>query len=99
MIFYYRNKFSIVIFRRSGTTENYKFRQQSSTPSYSGDTNVQNSISNSNRSPLPPSEAQDRLDDSVRMLLEAADGLNGRKSEGHDGDVHRISILNTRLYI
>ena len=55
-----------------------------------------NSAANSNRSPLPPSEAQDRLDDSVRMLLEAANGLNGRKSEGVDGDAHRISILNTR---
>ena len=48
------------------------------------------------RSPLPPSEAQDRLDDSVRLLLEAADGLNGRKGETIHEDAHRISILNTR---
>ena len=57
---------------------------------------LQNSISSSNKSHLPPSEAQDRLDDSVRMLLQAADGLSD-KEKGHiEGDVHRISILNTR---
>ena len=58
-------------------------------------------MSNSARSSLPPSDAQDRLDDSVRMLLEAADDLNGgrtsSRSGGPDGDVHRISMLNTRL--
>ena len=69
-------------------------------PSASADTHIlETSISNLNRSPLPASEAQNRLDDSVRMLLEAADGLNGKSSECVEGDVHRISILNTRLDI
>ena len=57
---------------------------------------LQNSISSSNKSHLPPSEAQDRLDDSVRMLLQAADGLSDKEKGYIEGDVHRISILNTR---
>ena len=31
------------------------------------------------------------------MLLEAANDLNGRRKGGFEEDVHRISILNTRL--